>query len=485
MPSTPARQLHSAKGRYGAVIILAAFSIVRSLWLYLTYSIGNDQGMQMNVSLNLLDGRGIVYGTIPGDASAYSPFNWFPPGISFLMAFFHHFVGNIFMSEYLIKCLIAVAEGVLAYSIVRKYVDAMSGRALVMILFAFYTGHVDRSGVCDMFCSLAALWLMWVVYRRLSTGTPMDRSTLAVMSILLPSMTLMKYNAFPIAMVPFCIFLCVGLFTRQWQLQRREWAGLAISVILASSSLYWSLGISKNAMMPEHQDLASEGNAFPQRLNDLLRIDPFWLHFGRRVEVVFKVFYSRLHGADTALIESYHFLQAASLLIFLGVLFAIVRKAGFNRILAGVLFFFTSAHVAFISMMHLVKGNGFSKVGVDGMSWSFMEETRLFSHLTFAFALLILLGTWRHARPLYWLLSAAFAYNTARTMYLSRSDMPYLSETYAKMRSGVHPDPEGEAARNRRAYYVWNYVLGHITDPHPGASKGEAPPPSTKPSRRP
>jgi hypothetical protein len=125
-------------------------------------------------------------------------------------------------------------EGALLVRIITKYIAGIWEKALFVLLFALYIGHIDRSGVSDMFCGLAGLWLMWVTYRRLLTGESWHSWTIMAMAVVMPSMTLVKYNAIAIVALPMVLFVFLGVLRRKWILDIREWGG--------ASPLYLSLG---------------------------------------------------------------------------------------------------------------------------------------------------------------------------------------------------------------------------------------------------
>jgi hypothetical protein len=109
--------------------LVVIFTLIRGVWLYSVYSSGVYQLVQMNNAFNIMDGRGIVIGPVPGDTGVYTPYdwndiwlngnrlsiapmlgnvgvytpyNWFPPGISFLLIPFYLLTGDIFLSEFLL-----------------------------------------------------------------------------------------------------------------------------------------------------------------------------------------------------------------------------------------------------------------------------------------------------------------------------------------------------------------------------------------------
>lgn len=456
------------------ILLLILFSAIRCLWLYVTYSVGNDQCTQMNVALNLLDGRGIVFGRIPADGSGFIPYNWFPPGISFLMVPFIWLSGNPFVAEFVLKCLISILEGAMLISILRRINVSDTGRAVLVAVLALYIGHMDRGGVTDMYTAVAGVWLMWVAYRRIETGERFDAATRVALALVLPSMVLMKYNALPIVMVPLGMFLWMAIFNRQRYLDRREWLSLSLASFLSLACFIWSIKFigAGNARASDSMKNLGSGELFGlfvERGPHLLRIDPFWLHFGKRVDMYFKYVYSRfLAGPSVSLIESYHFWQLTSLTLFAVLLYALHRRVSFQKNLLRVLFFFTAAHVSFLSLLTIVKGPEMNvRYGVDGVFWTFMEESRLFAHLSFAIALVLLLTAWRHLRPVFWGLALLFSFNTLRSMSDTRSEMGYLTDTYERMKQVPPPDMTAEVRDNRRAYYIWNFLLGRTSMGNP------------------
>jgi hypothetical protein len=456
------------------VLLFLIFSAVRCLWLYVTYSVGNDQCTQMNVALNILEGRGIVYGSITQDGSVFTPYNWFPPGVSFLMVPILWLTGNPFVAEFVIKCLISILEGALVVSIVRRFVVSEVGRAVLVAVLALYTGHLDRGGVTDMYTAVGGVWLMWIAYRRIESGVRFDTSTQAALAFVLPSMVMMKYNALPIVMVPLGMFLWLAIFSRQRYLDMREWVSLSFASLLSLACFVWSIKFigAGNARAAESvQNLGSGqlASLFAERGSHLLRIDPFWLHFGKRVDMYFKFIYTRfLAGPSASLIEAFRFWQLTSLVIFAVLVYALYRKASFQKNMLRVLFFFTLAHVSFLSLLTIVKGPELNaRYGVDSIFWTFMEESRLFAHLTFAFALALLLAAWRYSRPIFWGLAILFSFNTVRSMADTKSEMGYLTDAFHRMQQTPPPDITAEVRDNRRAYYVWNYLLGHTSTSNP------------------
>jgi hypothetical protein len=97
--------------------------------------------------------------------------------------------------------------------------------------------------------------------------------------------------------------------------------------------------------------------------------------------------------------------------------------------------------------------------GFDGFHWVYISEPLFYGHLTFAIAIAVLLHSWRHARLIFWPLALIFCLNSTRTILDTKSKLPYLSETYAKMEAGTHSDVKGETQGNRGAYYIWHLIL--------------------------
>jgi hypothetical protein len=469
--------------------LIVFFSLFRFIWLYCVYGVGIDQAVQMNVAFNIMDGRGIVVGPLPGDTGGhaafnwmegkrlpiapmpghvglYTPYNWFPPGISFLLIPFHFLTGNIFLSEYLLKCVISGMEGLLLVKIIGKYMTGIQGKALLIFILAFYTGHIDRAGVSDMFCGVAGLWLMWVTYRRISTGVPLDRWTILLMAAVMPSMVLVKYNAIAIVLLPMGLFILLVFIKGKWILSSREWVALFVCTSLSVASLIWSLTFISSAHfvlseMSGNIRSHSAGRIFSVRLNHLLRLDTFWLHFGKRMESVFKAVYGIIIGDGSEQLDAYRFWQVLSLVVFLTLLFLILRKSTLDRSLSLVLLFASAIHVVFLSLLTLFKGPDVdAKYGVDGLIWTYIEEPRFFCHLALAFTLVLLIGAWKHVRLAFWLLSVFLFYNTLKTTLVSKSDLGYHSSMFRKMYPQTYDDVSGEIATNRKAYLMWAFVLG-------------------------
>jgi hypothetical protein len=385
--------------------------------------------------------------------------------------------GDIFLSEFLLKCLISLMEGALLVRIIGKYMTGIWEKAILVLLFALYTGHTDRSGVADMFCGLAGLWLMWVTYQRLSTDATFDRWDIMAMAVVMPSMTLVKYNAIAIVAMPMGLFVFLGVLKRKWILDIREWGAILLCTSLSVASLIWSLKFigSAHGVVAEMSGTIksdSAGRFLFERLSHLLRIDSFWLHFGKRVEMVFKAMYGYLIGGGARQIDAFRFWQFLSLVVFLTLLFLILRKSNIDRSLSLVLFFTRATQVVFLSLLTVYRGPDLdAKYGVDGMIWTFMEEPRYFCHLTLAFALVLVIATWRHVRLAFWILSALFIYNTVKTALVNKSDMDYLSNTFRKMYSRTYDEVSGEVATNRKAYFMWTLVLGRGIEPPSGHSE--------------
>lgn len=450
------------------IYLLLLFSAIRCVWYYVTYTVGNDQCAQMNVAINIMEGRGIVYTYLSPEGVRYIPFNWFPPGVSFLMAAFLWLTGSPFVAEFIVKCLIAILEGAMIISIMKHYVRPGSALVLSTIVLALYTGHLDRGMVADNYNTVAGVWLMWIAYRRIDTGVRFDVATQASMAVVLPSMVLMKYNALPIVMVPLGMFLCLTIYYRQWYLDRREWVSLSFASLLSIACFIWStsfIGFTNSRAVASINNLkyGQLTDLLAERVPHFLRIDPFWLHFGRRVDMYFKFIYSRfMAGTASSLIESFHFWQLSSLAIFAALIYFLYRKSSLQRNLLCVLFFFTAAQISFLYYMTIFYGPFLnSKWGVDGNFWTYMEEPRLFSHLTFAFMLALMVSAWRHLRPIFWGLAIITTYSTVRTLVDSKSELGYLADTYAWMKQTPPPDVTAEFGKNRRSFYVWHFLLGH------------------------
>lgn len=451
----------------GDLALVFAFAAVRCLWLYLVYTFGPDQAAQMNVAMNIMDGRGIVYGAIPDNGLGYVPFNWFPPGYSFFIIALFKLTGDMFVSDYLLKCLFSFLEGALVVSIARSFVASKSGRAIVVLLFAFYIGHMDRGMANDMIVAVAAMWLMYTLYRRVDTGVRFDARTLIVMALALLGMILAKYNSLPIVLAPLGLFLWLGVFHGKWILDRFEWASICVATLISVAGFVWCIkfiGTGHQVISDSSNSIGtgSYGGILFERLGHFFRIDPFWLHFGRRVDMYFKSLFDFLAGSSSSLKGAFHFWQISTLVIFASVLILISRRVAIKKDLVTVLGFFAAVQVSFLFLLAVVRGPEHPvRYGIDGSIWTYMEEARYYNHLTFAITLAVLIACWRNLRPLYWLLSAVFLYNTIRTMADGKSELAYLSRTFENLRNATVSEADEEAKRNRRAFYLWNYMLGN------------------------
>jgi hypothetical protein len=248
---------------------------------------------------------------------------------------FYLATGNLFVSELLIQCLIALVEALVVTSILRRYTGSKVVRVLLTSVAALYVGHIDRGAVPDMYCTVMGFWLMWEMYLRIESGQPFGTVKLTAFFFVMLSMVVMKYNAIAIVVAPIGLFLCLGLFYGRWYLERREWAALSVSTLAASAFFVWFLGfygvnhgvIDLVAGQLE-EDPAKSG--WPQRLHYLLQIDHFWLHFGQRFDYYFKYFYNWISGGMATNLQLSHFRQIAVLLIFLAIIYVISRRAPFQ-----------------------------------------------------------------------------------------------------------------------------------------------------------
>lgn len=450
------------------IYLLLLFSAIRCLWYYLTYTVGNDQCAQMNVAINIMEGRGIVYTYLSPEGVRYIPFNWFPPGVSFLMAVPLWLTGSPFVAEFMVKCLIAILEGAMIISILKHYVRPGSALVLSTIVLALYTGHLDRGMVTDNFNAVAGVWLMWVIYRRIETESRFSLATRVSLAIVMSSMVLMKYNALSIVLAPLGIFICLAIFTRKRYLDSREWASLTFASVLSLVCVVFCtkfIGSGNTRAFESVEALGSDrlSALVMERAPYLIRIDPFWLHIGRRVDMYFKFIYTRFSdGPTTSLIGAYHFWQLSYLAIFAALIYALYLRAGFQRNLLRILLFFAVAQISFLFIITIVSGPILNaKDGVDSVLWTYIEEARFYGHLTFAMMIVLLLATWRHLRPVFWGLAFLVSYNTTRTMIDSKSELGHLTDTYEWMKRTPPPDVSEEIRTNRRSYYMWQFVLGH------------------------
>jgi hypothetical protein len=422
----------------------------------------------MNVAINIMEGRGIVYTYLSPEGVRYIPFNWFPPGVSFLMVAFLWLTGSPFVAEFIVKCLIAILEGAMIISIMKHYVRPGSALVLLTIVLALYTGHLDRGMITDNFNAVAGVWLMWVVYRRIETESRFNLWTQVSIAIVMSSMVLMKYNALSIVMAPIGIFICLAIFTRKRFLDSREWASLSFASLLSLFCVVICtkfIGSANPRAVESVEVLGSDrfSALVLERAPHFFRIDPFWLHIGRRVDMYFKFLYTRIvDGPMTSLIEAYHFWQVSSLVIFAALVYALYLKVGFQRNLLRVLFFFAAAQISFLSTVTIVNGPILNASwGVDGVFWTYIEEARFYAHITFAIMIVLLFATWRHLRPVFWGLAILVSYNTTRTMIDSKSELGYLSDTFEWMKQKPTPDVREEIRNNRRSFHTWHFLLGH------------------------
>jgi hypothetical protein len=449
---------------FESLLLVMLFMVLRCLWLYKAYNLTYDPAQYMNLALNVLNGIGYKICYFYDDGKNIVPTNWFPPGYPLTLIPFFLATGNLFVAELIIHCLIALIEALVVTSIIRNYIASTTGRFLLTAVVALYVGHIDRGGGPDMYFTVTGFWLMWEMFRRIETGQPFGTAKLTAFFFVMLSMVVMKFNAIVIVVVPIGMFLCLGLLYGRWYLKRSEWAALSLSTLAAISFFVWFLffyGANNGWIEHVGDKLATDPArmSFLDRLYFLLQIDHFWLHIGQRFDYYYKFFYIWLSGGQATNLQLSHFRQIAALLIFLSIIYVIRRRAPFRKSLLQVLFFFTLPQVGLLAFLSVIGEPELGTGGFDGVYWVHISEARFYGHLTFAITLAVLIHSWRHARFVFWPLALLFCLNSARTIFDTKSKLSYLSETYAKMESGTHPDVKGETQRVRSAYFIWHLIL--------------------------
>ncbi len=366
------------KANYAVIIyfLIRAFS-----WLFLI-GLAPDIVNQINMAINLSDGRGFVLNQFDFNTSRniYSEYFSHPPFFSFVYMIYNNVIGNLIWSLLAIAVTLALFEAILLKNILLKMF--ISGRKLfyLMSIMALYIGHLDRGLISDYLALVWAVWFIHSTYLLFSIDDNKDKIWIyiqfAVSIVLMP---LVKYSLIPITCLPVCVIFYFIVFKRHDWIQKRS------IVYLVIISFFVSIGLFLFLMQLEQE--TENVKYFDFVVYDLLKLDYFWLHFGMEIDRLYKHIYWNLPNS-----KEFHFWNIGQIFtigVWLVVWF-ISKKTGQKFINPNEkLTFYLFVISLFLQVLFLFSltvtnvPQGPVKYGIDKLVWVYIEEARYYNYLSF------------------------------------------------------------------------------------------------------
>jgi hypothetical protein len=366
------------KANYAVII----YFLIRTFsWLFLI-GLAPDIGNQINMAINLSDGRGFVLNQFDFNTNCniYSEYFSHPPFFSIVFIIYNHLIGNLIWSLFAIAVTLALFEAILLKNILQKMF--ISGRKLfyLMVIMALYIGHLDRGLISDY---LALVWAIWFIHSTCLLININDNKNkhwiyiqFAISIILMP---LVKYSLIPIACLPVCLIFYYIIFKRHNLVQKH------FTVYFVILSFFVSIGLF---LYLTHLGHGTEKVKYLKFVvYDLFKLDYFWLHFGMELDRLYKHIYWNLPKS-----MELHFWNIGQLLTVCVWLFVwfISKKRGqkfvnSNEKLTFYLFVL-SMFLQIFFLFSLTVTNvpqGPVKYGIDNLVWVYIEEARYYNYLSF------------------------------------------------------------------------------------------------------
>lgn len=447
----------------GLVLLYAG---IRAVWHWVSYAFIPDAAIQMQVALNLLDGKGVTFCMDPGGGPVCTDYFNHPPGGSFWMLLFQPLTGNIILADLAGRCAASLLEGALLLGILRRLGMGGLGLSALMAVAAIYVGHLDRGGSTDMLAGILSTGLMWLAYDRLRSPGALGPASLSLACTAILALPLVKYNAVTASLTPLAVFLAAGILGRRRVLPRRQMALLAMSTAGAFALFIWLVKVR----VVSHPVLAAQGYSsgqvkstfayYPEAWADLWRVDYFWLHFGMQVDRYVKYATLLLHPGSPGPMYLHHVTQAVSLGCLALMVWRIRRRTALQADLLFTIGAFALTQAALLALMTLTHEPEVAGYGIDGRKWVYMEEARYYGYISFAVMLSLLVAAWRYLRPLFWGLALLVGLNTAKSFQARAPTVPRLIDTLGRLERGEPLPPSRDPRAGREAHFLRTLLLG-------------------------
>jgi hypothetical protein len=350
--------------QFHQVLLLIIYSAIKSFLIYSCYGIATDLCVQMNVSENLFNGRGLIHGTLTDRL-----YLGHPPIVSLCLAVIRNFTTSIITADLTLRFLLVFCEAILLFYFLQNFIKRKSIFIFIFIGMAFYTGHLDRGFTGDQFGFIVAFFL---IYQTFHFGKSKSETNFFWVSISVLFLPLTKYTLLPLSVLPFCYTFYLKYYCKEDFGSKTLICFFLAFIGALSIFLFETNQITNDAIQSVNLS----------NLKYFTRIDYFWMHGGVDIDRIHKHVMWNIHRYANLELSYVNIGQTLSFVIVF-ILFWPNRLCLVKKRLFAFVLIMVFLQVSYLLILTLITEPQVGKYGIDGKIWVPVEEARYYNFITF------------------------------------------------------------------------------------------------------